>query len=358
MDGKLGKEYLKNYIAKAKPVISDYINSEIVKAADIGEIPEKLMKSFYEMVTDGKGIRGSLIVLAYQACGGKELDKILDLSTFIEIFHAGVLVQDDFMDRDSLRRGHTTIHKQFEAEAKRLNIKTDHLHYGNTLAACSGDTSFYISWQKLLESQFDPKLLLKAGEIYCKYTIRLVHGQVLDLTSSGNKNITEEEILKVLWTKSGEYTSLLPMMVGATLAGETGDGKLKAIENYARCFGWAFQIQDDYLGIFGEEEATGKPITSDLREGKNTLFVLSLKRLGSKEHLEFLTQTLGNKNVTKADALKLREILTESGAKDEVIKKGWSYVEEGKKYINAITNDQNIRDIFKSLLVFMMERTK
>ena len=239
-----------------------------------------------------------------------------------------------------------------------MNVKIDYTHFGNSLAVTLGDAALYISWAKLLNGRFNQNLILKAANLYIKYVIRLAHGQSLDLTITGMEDAKEDDVLKVIWTKSGEYTSLLPLLVGTTLSGMEDRNRIEALSEYAKCFGWAFQIQDDYLGLFGNEQELGKPVFSDLREGKNTLFMLHLRKNGTKEQKDFQAKVLGNKQATQEDLMRMREILEASGSKDYVLAKGWSYVEEGKKYISSLTNDKNYQEVFESLLIYMMERTK
>lgn len=359
MDGTLGKSFLKDYINKTHEYLSQTVLNEVVLAKELGEVPELSVKYFHDMVLEGKGIRGALVVLGYMLGGGVDLDRIYKASTFIEVFHSGILVQDDFMDCDDMRRGLPTIHKVFEKIGADLKVKTNPAHYGNSIAAVSvGDIAIYLSWRMLLESGFSNDLIIKCGKLYSKYVIRLVHGQTLDITYTGLDNASEEAILNVLWTKSGEYTSLLPLMVGYTLAGGNNQQVLEAIYAYAKCFGWAFQIQDDYLGLYGNEKELGKPIGSDIREGKNTLFVLQLRKNGTPEQLEFLKKVLGNKTVTAEDVEKMRGILKDCGAIEAVLKRGWDYVAEGKNYIPQLTKDTKTQEILESLISYMMERTK
>lgn len=358
MNGDTGKNYLKEYIKSIKPILNEYLVMEEEKAKDVGWLPSNAVKHFNDLVAEGKGIRGCLVCLGYEANGGKDLKSIYDTSTFVELFHSGVLVHDDFMDRDNIRRGVETLNSVYKKYGEKINVKTDYTHYGNAMAVSLGDAALFMSWEKLLSGNFSAERLMAAGKLYAKYVIRLAHGQMLDITSGADVDISEKEILQILWTKSGEYTSLMPMMVGATLANEVDAEQYTAIENYARCFGWAFQIQDDYLGIFGEEAETKKPITSDLREGKNTLFMYHLRKLGNKDQLEFQKAVLGKEDVSKEEVYKMRNILRDSGTMDHVLKMGWDYVNEGKKYIKGITSDTRLQEVFESLLIFMMERTK
>jgi geranylgeranyl diphosphate synthase type I len=358
MDGQLGKQFLKDYFIKVNPILDEYISDHIKKAGEIGSLPAQALSHFNDIIKGGKRIRGALTVLGYQAFGGKDLEAIYDLSTFIELFHSGVLVHDDIMDNDPFRRGSPTLHKIYEQKGEtELHVKQEKRRYGESIAVCIGDAAFYMSWEKILNANFAPELKILAGQIYSKYVIRLVHGQELDVTITGSENLKEEEVLNVIWTKSGEYTSLLPLRVGAILTGISDIKKLDALENYGRCFGWAFHIQDDILGLYGNEEELGKPVGSDIREAKNTLLMLYLDKHGTPEQLEFKNKILGNPDMTREDVEKMRQILKDSGSYDHVMKMGLDYVEEGKKFIPHITDDQKLRDILESLLVYMMERT-
>jgi geranylgeranyl diphosphate synthase type I len=358
MDGSLGKNYLKQYISDIRPLLASFFEEEIPNSADLGAVPQQLMEAFRDMISRGKGIRGSLVKLAYLACGGSNEDEITRVSPFMELFHSAILVHDDFMDRDPLRRGHETIHTQFEKVGERLGVKIPNGHYGNTMAVCIGDAGIYLSWKMLLSGNFPSEDLLRASNIYTDLIVRLALGQSLDMSITGTDDIKEEDVLKVLWTKSGEYTALLPLRVGAALAGEQDADRLEALENYARCLGWAFQIQDDILGLYAEEATLGKPVGSDIREGKNTLLMLHLRKNGTPEQLEFMERVLGNSDITEDDVKAMKQLLKDAGSYQHVLDLGFNYVEEGKKYIPQITENEELQNILESLLVFMMERTK
>lgn len=354
--GDLGKQYLKEYLAKTDLLFEEFLQKKIVEATSISNIPAELLKRFLETARRGKKIRGSLVVLGYEACGGTDHDAILDASLFIELFHAGVLVHDDFMDRDHLRRGLPTIHEQFKDIGKSRNVKHDPLHYGNAMEVNVGDAAYYLSWEKLMASSFLPDRLVDAGKIYADYIVRVVHGQVLDITTTSIKSITENDVLKVLRYKAAEYTGVLPLLVGATLSGENDEKRLTAIKNYGLAFGWAFQIQDDVLNIFGNEDDSGKPVGSDIREGKNTLLMLHLHQHGTDEQRAFQKRVLGNPNITNDDVLNMREMLKAAGSYQYVVDLGWKYVKEGKKVISQITENSKLKTILESLIVYMMER--
>jgi geranylgeranyl diphosphate synthase type I len=358
MDGKYGKEKLKEYIVSIQPILNNFLDKEMEDAKEFGDVPVLMVKTYKDMITAGKGIRGFLVKLAYEACGGKEKEKILEASTFMELFHSAILMQDDFMDRDGFRRGLPAAHIVFEEEAKKIGIKIPAEHYGYSTAVCLSDGGFYLSWKKLMESGFSDDVLVRASKVYYDYVVRLAYGQALDLTITGKDDITEEDILKVIWTKSGEYTALLPLLSGAALAGEENREKINNIKEYAKCFGWAFHIQDDILGLFADQDKLGKPVGSDLKEGKNTLLMLHLKKNGAPDQIKFQNEVLGNQDITEEQVEKMKKILKDTGSYGHVYELGLSYVEEGKKYIPLIAEDKELQKVLESLLVYMMERVK
>jgi geranylgeranyl diphosphate synthase type I len=358
MDGALGKKYLKDYSAEVQPILAEFLSAEMEVSKDLGKIPLMLMDSYKDMISRGKGIRGTLVKLGYLVGGGKDVDEVVRTSIFVELFHSAILIHDDFMDRDPFRRGAPTVHEEFKKVGKDFGVRIPLDHYGNTAAVCLGDAGLYLSWKALLNSKLPQDRVIEASKLYADFIVRLALGQSLDMTITGMEDIGEQDILTVIWTKSGEYTSQLPLFVGATLAGGMGDEKLAALKDYAKCFGWAFQIQDDILGLYADEDELGKPVGSDIREGKNTLLMLNLRKHGRSADKKFMRKVLGNPNVSVEDVEKMRKILKESGAFQKVVDMGWEYVEEGKQYISRITKDKKLLEVLESLLVYMMERTK
>lgn len=356
MTGKLGKGYLKDYLDKTDTSLVSFLDRKISDAAEISKVPSEMLKRFLKTARKGKRIRGSLVKLGYELAGGTDEKEILDTSLFLEIFHAGILVHDDFMDQDDLRRGLPSLHKQFEEAGKALDVNMSPLHYGESNAVNIGDVAFFISWQKLLNSDFPKENILKASGIYADYAIRLVYGQILDVTNVSLKSLSKRDILKVLKYKTAEYTGVLPLLVGAALGGLKDKKKLSALKEYGLSFGWAFQIQDDILGMYGKEEKLGKSVGSDLKEGKNTLLMLHLSKHGTLEQREFLREVLGNRGIGEKEVEKMQRVLKEAGSYQYVIDIGWEHVEKGKKIIPQITRNKKQQEILESLIVYMMER--
>ncbi len=240
------------------------------------------------LLRGGKRLRGALAVLGHEAAGGRR-DDVLDASIGLELLHAYLLIHDDFMDQDDVRRGGPTVHRALGGD-----------HVGASLALLCG--SLCESWAYQLFGAASP-LVARTVEL-------VILGQMADVRAPHGRELSAAEILQVQRAKTGTYTFELPLHLGATLAG--GDeALLRALSAYAEPLGVAFQIADDLLGTFGSPQQTGKPNASDLREGKRTLLVARALQSATRDDGARLRAGVGN---PEADVEELRAILRRCGA--------------------------------------------
>ena len=341
------KKLLFDYSKKTTPLLRRYLESKTSDAKKIGAINVEMLQKFLKLVEKGKKVRGLLVVLGYQIAGGKDLEAIYEASTFMEIMHCGGLIHDDIMDNDDYRRGVPTIHKQFEKYGR---------HNGESLAIMAGDMALYLSWDKLLNSNFSAEALIAAGKIYSRYALNTVYGQTLDALNNQDSKADQSSILNIFRYKTAEYTGVLPLLVGAALSGVSDRKKIKKLSEYGLALGWAFQIQDDLLGLFGSAEKTGKPVGSDLREGKMTILIHYILKNGNKQQKEYLVKILGNKNLEQKDIEEAQDFFKKAGAYQYVLDLGWDYVARGKAAIPFFTKDENLKLTLGSLISFVMNR--
>ena len=162
-----------------------------------------------------------------------------------------------------------------------------------------------------------------------------------------------EEILQVLSIKSGEYSCVLPILLGASLAG----AETKLIKKFTELglqLGWAFQIRDDILGMFGQDEVTGKPTGSDLREGKQTLLVLKARDLLTGEERVRFEEVLGNREAGVerrwVTEIMRREVLASVEAEAR------EHVEKGKEIIKSLKMPKSTSLIIEGMFDLMITR--
>jgi geranylgeranyl diphosphate synthase type I len=218
-------------------------------------IHHRFLRSAVEYALEGgKRIRPQLVILACGAVGGSELDA-LDAGVAVELLHTASLVHDDIMDRSERRRGRTTLHVLYDAPTAIL--------VGDTLTALAFRTI-----QNVRSPRKDDVLRLFSSGF-----VDLCEGQSEDLTLTGtggtdvasHRTMVEKKTARLLEIAAG---------IGA-LIGNEAERPLRCLRCFGMHLGMAFQALDDLLDAVGEEQAVGKPIGSDVRNGKQTYLTVA-----------------------------------------------------------------------------------
>lgn len=281
----MSKQAVTEYVEKYKDQIDQAIEQEIDKRLkEVGEISPHLVpvvSAMKELSVGGKRLRGLLTILGYEIAGGEVNEETIKAASAMEIFHLGLLIQDDFMDKDSLRRGVKTINARYQDQ-----------HTGNFVAMLAGDYTFGWGMEVISSLKLDAINLNNAIAVWGKYFTRVGYGQTLDGLSVAD----DKTVLQILALKSGEYSCVLPLQLGAALAGVSKDIQSNLFE-YGMELGWVFQLRDDYLAEFGDTLKTGKPVGNDSREGKKTFATMYGKEKTEKaikEHWDIGKKMVSN----------------------------------------------------------------
>lgn len=358
------KQYLHDYSKRADKFLDRYFDKKLMEATKIGEsgnglinVPQQMMSFYQEYVRGGKKLRGALVQLGYE-CGNANGKSILQVCAGIEIIHSFLLMHDDVMDQDSLRRGQTTMHKQWEILCrKKLKKHQDPQHYGESMAYTLGDTGGFLGIGLVSQSNFPSEVKAKAITYLTEFLVKTAYGQSFDLTYEASEHLNEDDIFRVHRYKTANYTIMGPLKLGGIFAG-LSNSSLKAIEKYGESVGIAFQLRDDELGIFGDEKTIGKPVGSDIREDKNTLLhVKALEMINGKDG-QFLKKTYGKKNLTTDDIARVQKITIDSGALAYSQNLTKQLINQGKQSIPQITKHEKQRKLLAQIADFIVERKK
>ena len=348
------KDYLKDYVQKTAPLLKEFFQGEKKKFAKISPIGAEMMEIYLKFM-GGKNIRGSLTKLGYECFGGKNEKAILEASLMVEICHAFLLMHDDIMDQDSLRRGLPTIHAQYEKLHNCRYKKGEQKHYGTCMAIDLGDAGFALSHQILAEADFPDEIKMKVLRKFSKQILTTAFGQAIDVSYEHLQKVTEADVMRVHHYKTANYTITGPLQYGALFAG-VKEEEVKKIEEYGLPVGIAFQLRDDELGIFSEEDKLGKPVGSDIREDKNTILHIKALEWSNPKDKKFLKYAYGNRDLTKAEVEKVKEITIKTGALAYSQKLSRQLVEKGKKIVPQITKNLEYQDTLCKIADFMIER--
>jgi geranylgeranyl diphosphate synthase type I len=339
------------------------INEEIIKYNNgllenkNGYLKENL-EYFTNLNSDGKLIRGLLIALGYKIASKKDISYSFPLALAYEIFQTSVLIHDDIIDEDKLRRGKETIHYINYKNNKEYDEKLSK-KIGDSIAICMGDYGFFDANKVIINNYKNDNNLAKVMNYYNDIVLKTIEGELIDVELSFdgkykiNNTDIEDNIMLVYKYKTAFYTIIGPLSLGLIL-GNIEDDKLKDIASFGEKIGVAFQIQDDILGIYND---MGKVIGSDIKEYKQTL--LFSKTIEQDKYKDELLKYYGKENITEESIEKVREIFKSSGAFDyafNLMNKLYDEAEEEIKSCNWI--DSEDINLLLGFVEFLRNRRK
>ncbi len=347
--GRLVEERLGQLLAEKKNQFKDGEDEEMTS------LMELLFEGMANYVRGGKKVRGGMVMLGYELAG-KESNQVLDIAVAIEVMHGFLLVQDDIMDRDEMRRGKTTLHLAIKQWAMERGFG-DAGHYGQSVAMTVSDLLHFWGSELFFGTQIDVKKTNEGWLLWVKVLEKTAMGQIKDVSYESRRELDEEQILEMHEWKTGVYTISGPMKLGFLLGG--GDeSKLTAIESYGKNVGIAFQLVDDDLGIFGEMSKTGKGNDGDVRVNKHTLLKKKLFEVVSEEDKRWLGGIFGNKDLTNQDMERVRDLFDKTGTRQWIKNKANGFCDVGKMEIEKITSDGRLQKILGQFGDYVLNRDK
>ncbi len=293
-----------------KELLNEQNNEDIVKA----------ITEFVRMNSDGKFLRASLVALGYQSTG-KNDDNYVPLSLALEVFQTSILIHDDIIDKATVRRSKETIpvsyNKMYEKNTKSAEkFKEKRNDFADSMGICIGDLGFYLAEQLIVKNYKKSSNLGDILDYYHNTAIKTCKGEMIDILLPFKEEYfetdpkLEEKIMEVYKLKTAWYSVIGPYCLGLILGGYSED-KVKQIENILLNIGIAFQIKDDLLGIYGDENHIGKSTNSDIEEFKQTILYAYTMQTKYKDEL---LKYYGKPNLTELEISKLKEIFKLSKA--------------------------------------------
>ncbi|MGD2148907.1 MAG: polyprenyl synthetase family protein [Anaerolineae bacterium] len=243
----------------------------------------------------GKRVRPTLCLLACDGCHGA-WERALPAAAALELLHNFTLIHDDIEDRDRTRRNRPTVWSL----------------WGEPQAINAGDTLLALAQLALLglqEKGISPEIVLQATRLFNATCVTLTVGQYLDISFESRSEVSVADYLEMIEAKTGALVACSCEM-GALIAGAQ-DAQRECLRAFGRHLGLAFQMQDDILGIWGDSDATGKPVGADIARRKKTLPLLH--GLESSPALRLLTD---RDTLSAGDVRQATELLAIVGSRD------------------------------------------
>ena len=350
---------LKNFKARIDPKIDAYFDTVLENSAKEDDLVTEALKHAREiMLAGGKRLRAAFMYYGYLGAGGTEEEKMLETAVSVEFIHTFLLVHDDIIDRDDIRHGVPTLHRRYADFGKRFFPEKDTEHFGNSIALIMGDMLCAFGNYIIFRSPFPKERVFEALAKLQHIVSYTVIGQARDVYMEYKREATEEEIIRMYTNKTAKYTVEGPLHLGAILAGASQEF-LDALTAYAVPLGIAFQIQDDILGIFSTSKRLGKPVGSDIQEGKVTLLVSRALRDGTPEQGKRIKEILSlGGTITEHEMAEFRLLIEGTGALSGAKQLAAEYITEGKQALENMKEKLHPRayDFLSSVALYMMNR--
>jgi octaprenyl-diphosphate synthase len=278
-------------------------------------------------------VRPAVLLMAARLCGYSGERAVLYASV-VEFIHTATLVHDDIIDDSELRRGRLAVHSQ----------------WGNDITVLLGDF-LYIKSMSLALTQDS----LEVIRLLCDVTLRMIEGELYQLTKNGDVQITEDEHFDIIRRKTA-YLFSGCAQIGGMLGNATPD-QIRALREYGFKLGIAFQLMDDLLDFTGDTDALGKPVGGDLREGKLTLPVIRLMHSDDREARALVTEIVRERTVTLDRWAELCRLLAEHGALEFATRRAMEYAESARGHMDAFSPSPE-RDALTALADYVLTRDR
>lgn len=264
------------------------------------------------MADGGKRIRPRMLLDAFEALDGTDRGAAVDAACAMELLHLALVIHDDVIDKDLVRRGELNITGRFAAEAMTRGAAPEAARaWGEASALLAGDLMLTAAHSLLARLDLTRERREVVLDIFDETVFESAAGEQDDVWHALRLGeSTPEDVLQMMDRKTACYSFAAPLLLAAVLADAGAElrGELAVI---ARRIGIVYQLRDDVLGLFGDEQRTGKSTLSDLREGKETLLIAYAR---SDPSWAAVSGLFGVADLSTADARRLRQVIEESGA--------------------------------------------
>lgn len=306
----------------------------------------------------GKRLRAFLVYVGYWSVEwGSESINILKLASMIEFLQSYLLVHDDIMDRDEVRRSGPTVHVWFRNKCFEEKLIGDCIHYGLSQAITIGDYLESLAVSMFTELDLPRDIIIELIKTYTRALRIVSYGQYLDVLYSNKtlREVSEEDVLLIHKLKTASYSVETPLHLGAIASGKHYSRLLSELTNYAIPAGIVFQLKDDILGLYGDPSKTGKPIGSDVREKKKTILIIHAYRNANKSEQLFLEEVFERKSgdqISLEDINRVQEIVKDTGSLNYVTK---LMEREADKALSSLRESIYINENAKKILEYLIE---
>lgn len=292
----------------------------------------------YVLSIGGKRIRPVLMLLAYNLYQD-DPERIFPSACALETYHNYTLLHDDLMDCAPMRRGHQTVHEKWDA---------------NT-AILSGDTMLVMAYERMM--QCNSEVLPEVIQLFTETALEICEGQQYDVEFETRDDVTEEEYIEMIRLKTSVLLACA-LKMGAIQAGASAEDA-ENLYRFGEQMGLAFQLQDDYLDVYGDSATFGKRIGGDIVSNKKTYMLINAYNKANRAQRAELDSWILRKDFNEEEKITaVTRLYNEIGIDQMALDKIAYYFEQSKKYLAAVQVPEERKAKLKAYSAKMMHRKK
>lgn len=290
----------------------------------------------YVLSMGGKRIRPTLMLLAYNLFKD-DPEKILSSACALETYHNYTLLHDDLMDNADVRRGQPTVHKKWNAN----------------LAVLSGDSMLVLAYQRMIECDSH---LAEVLRLFTETALEIGEGQQMDMEFETRNDVREEEYIEMIRLKTSVLLACA-MKIGALLADAPADDA-DNLYRFGEKIGLAFQLQDDYLDVYGDPAVFGKAIGGDIVSNKKTYMLINAFNRADNAQRAELERWIRATDFDRQEKVKaVTGLYDEMGIDRLAQQKIAGYFNESKTYLDRVgVNDERKSELMRYAQRMMKRR--
>jgi geranylgeranyl diphosphate synthase type II len=343
-------------LARVDEVLERFFSLSTTRAAALAPAYEALWKTLRLNTNGGKRFRPRMVMTAYESLGGEDLEAAAHVGASFELLHTALIVHDDVIDRDFVRRGIPNVSGSYRdiAHTAGLSIPTAE-HRGMSVAVIAGDLALTGSFRLMGTTETDSETRERLLDILDHAVFASAAGELIDVDFSLYSGVPSvDEVVDMERLKTAVYSFEAPLQAGAVLAGASEE-TVDALGEFGRNIGIAYQIVDDILGVFGDEVATGKTTIGDLREGKRTALI---SYASTRPDWAQVAHLVGKSNLTPDEAHVVRVALEESGARAFAERLAGAYADRAVASLTAADVPTRLIDELTPIVAAVLERVR
>lgn len=314
---------------------------EIVNQAlidnDVTKKPEGLYTPItYVLSLGGKRIRPVLVLMAYELYK-EDFETAILPAIGLETYHNFTLLHDDLMDRADVRRGMPTVHRKWD----------------DNTAILSGDNMLVMAMQRI--SQCDNKHLPAIVRLFTQTAIEIDEGQQYDMDFESRNDVTESEYLEMIRLKTSVLLACA-LKMGAILADAPSEDA-DELYQFGEKLGLAFQLQDDYLDVYGDYKTFGKQIGGDIMCNKKTYMLINAQQLAENEQADELAGWIANTEAKREEKVPaVTRIYNELGIPEMAKQRINEYTQQALEHLDAVNVSTERKEELRKLAMQMLNR--